>query len=309
MKTSKLKSWFLLARPTFHIVEILPFILGSVIFYKRFGYLDVPVFIIGLVTVFFIVLATYFNGEHYDIAEDSISRKYGSNIFSGGSQVIPEKRLPHKYPRIAANILIIVSVILGLLLQFYFRTGIWTIPLGLLGIILGYFYSKPPLRWVNRGIGEIFIGIAYGWLVTSVAYYLQASGFSLLITLVSLPIAFTIFNVVLLNEYPDYVSDKKMDKKNIIVRLGREKGRYIYTIASILTWVSFSITVLFGIPLLSLYIFIPFFLISLFLVIEVMRKGYLDNARLLRMCGLNIFVNIGVSVSFITGVLVKGVGL
>jgi len=62
--------------------------------------------------------------------------------------------------------------VIGLILQFYYKTGPWTIPLGVIGMITGFFYSTPPPRWVKRGIGELLIGFCYGWLPVAAAFYL-----------------------------------------------------------------------------------------------------------------------------------------
>lgn len=45
------------------------------------------------------------------------------------------------------------------------------IPLGIIGILSGFFYSKMPVRWVTRGVGEVLIELCYGWLPITVSYY------------------------------------------------------------------------------------------------------------------------------------------
>ncbi len=46
--------------------------------------------------------------------------------------------------------------------------------------------------------------------------------------LVSLPIGFLIANVLFINQYPDYEADLQGNKRNWVVRLGKEKGITIY---------------------------------------------------------------------------------
>ena len=157
-KIGTLKGIFIMSRPPFHIVGVFPFVLGTVYAYKSTGTFDLPVFILSVLAVICIMLATYYNGEYYDIKEDSLAPEMGKNAFSGGSQIIAQKMLPHRYAKIAAYISIGIAIIIGVILQFVFRTGVWTIPLGAIGIFFGFFYSRPPFRWVTRGIGEILIG-------------------------------------------------------------------------------------------------------------------------------------------------------
>jgi 1,4-dihydroxy-2-naphthoate octaprenyltransferase len=115
-------------------------------------------------------------------------------------------------------------------------------------------------------------------------------------------VGLTIFNVILINEFPDYSADKHYSKRNIVVRTGKEKAGIIYVIASVLTWLFFGFSVYSGAPLLGLYIFIPFFLLSAFTVISMLKKEYLDRKKLERLCGMTLVINIGVSLAYIIGI-------
>jgi 1,4-dihydroxy-2-naphthoate octaprenyltransferase len=291
-----------MSRPPFHIVGVLPFVLGTVLANRLTGVFDLAVFLLATLAVIMIMLLTYYNGEYYDVKEDSIAGMGDKNLFSGGSQVIAQKKLPRKYAKIGSFVAVGIAVVSGLVLQFYFKTGVWTIPLGALGMFLGYFYSSPPFRWVSRGIGEIFIGFCYGWLTVTVAFYIQTQRFDPLINWVSIPVALTIFNVILINEFPDYRADRQAGKKNIVVRTGKKISAIIYITATVLTWVFFGLSIFYGVPLLSLYIFIPFFLASCFIIISLIMKKYLEHKKLELLCGLTIIINIGVTLSLIMGV-------
>jgi 1,4-dihydroxy-2-naphthoate octaprenyltransferase len=296
------KNIFSMSRPPFHIVGVMPFILGTVIANRLAGVFDLAVFLIAAFAVIMIMLLTYYNGEYYDVKEDKLAGQGGKNLFSGGSQVIAQKRLPRKYAKTGSYVALALAVVAGIVLQFYYKTGVWTIPLGVVGMFLGYFYSSPPFRWVSRGVGEIFIGFCYGWLPVAVAFYIQTQRFDVLVNWVSIPIALTIFNVILINEFPDYNADKQTGKRNIVVRLGKSRSAIIYITATVLTWVFYGISIYAGIPVLAAYIYIPFFLASFFVIISLIRKAYLDHKKLEMLCGLTIIINIGVTLSLILGV-------
>lgn len=296
------KNIFSMSRPPFHIVGVMPFILGTVLANRLTGAFNLAVFLIATFAVIMIMLLTYYNGEYYDVKEDKIAGKGEKNLFSGGSQVIAQKRLPRKYAKIGSYIALALAVIAGLVLQFYYKTGVWTVPLGALGMFLGYFYSSPPFRWVSRGIGEMFIGFCYGWLTLAAAFYIQTQRFDALINWASVPVALTIFNVILINEFPDYNADKLAGKRNIVVRLGKSRSAIIYITATVLTWVFFGLSVFAGVPVLAVYIFIPFFLASCFIIISLIRKVYIEHKKLEMLCGLTIIINIGVTLSLILGI-------
>jgi 1,4-dihydroxy-2-naphthoate octaprenyltransferase len=58
-------------------------------------------------------------------------------------------------------------------------------------------------------------------------------------------------------------------------------------------------SVYFGIPFKVIYFFLPFLILSL-LIIAMVIKGKHENGKILEiLCGLNIAVNLGTSLSFI----------
>jgi 1,4-dihydroxy-2-naphthoate octaprenyltransferase len=304
LKGNLLKNIFIMSRPPFHIVGVLPFVLGAVLANRITGIFNLPVFLLSAFAVILVMLLTYYNGEYYDFKEDVLAAKLGRNTFSGGSQIIAQNVLPRKFAKIGVYISLALAALIGLILQFYFKTGILTIPLGVIGIFLGFFYSNPPLRWVSRGIGEVFIGFCYGWLTVASAFYLQTQKFNSLVNWISIPIALTIFNVILINEYPDYSADFQAGKRNIVVRIGKEKSNIIYVTSVILTWIFFGLSLYFGVPLMSAYIYIPFFLTSVFIIFSLFKKAYTNKKKLEMLCGLTILINIGVTLSYILGVAI-----
>gem|GEM_PF-3507126 len=84
----------------------------------------------------------------------------------------------------------------------------------------------------------MLIGFCYGWLPVAVGFYLQREGFVPAVHGVALPIAFSIFNVILVNEFPDYPADRAVGKRNLVVRLGRERASRVYLLVALLTGAS-----------------------------------------------------------------------
>ncbi len=299
----KVKNWFLLSRVPFLSVAIFPFILGSIFAYRVSGFISFNVFIFAFLAIIFILLATYWNGEVYDIEEDTISARGKKSLFSGGSQVIVNKKISGLKVKIASWVIISLTLILGIILQFVFKTGKLTIILGLTGVISGFFYSKPPFRWVKKGIGEILIAYCYGWLALTVGFYLQTGYLRWDLFFIALPIATSIFNVILINEFPDYSADLKASKKNILVRIGKINAARLYFINSILNVVLFILSIFF-IPIAkSLLFYIPFGIISILTGFCMLKRYYLDFKSLQTMCGLTILVNLGTSLSYILALI------
>lgn len=249
-----------------------------------------------------IMLATYYSGEYFDYETDALSAKLERNRFSGGTQILQTGTIQRKQAFIAAFICLLLAGVVGLLLQFYYKTGPYTIPLGALGMFAGFFYTTKPIQWSYKGVGEVWIGFCYGWLAVAASFYIQTGHFSPLVHWTALPIAFTIFNVILINEFPDYPADQELGKKNLVVRFGKAKMSKLYAIVNAGIWVSYFLTVKFGIPTKALFFFSPIFLLSTITTLQVLRGGYKDQKKLERICAKTLIVNLGTTISFILAI-------
>jgi 1,4-dihydroxy-2-naphthoate octaprenyltransferase len=292
------KAWLALGRPSFHLVGVLPFILGSMLASRQDGSFRWDVFALGAVGVVLVMLTTYLAGEYWDYAEDSLSARRGPSRFAGGSQVIQRGLLPRHAALWSSLGCMLFAIAVGLILQLGYGTGFWTLPLGLLGIFGGFFYSARPIRWVSRGFGEVWIALCYGWLPVAVGYYLQTGGLVLLIHWVAAPIGLSIFNVILLNEFPDYQADFTAGKTNLAVRLGLDRASRLYGLLTIVGWVTVMLSINRGVPARVLYFYVPVQVLSLVLVALVMSRRWTDRKTLERLCGANLLVNLGTTVAY-----------
>lgn len=302
MRHSWIKSfggWLSLSRPSFHTVGILPFVLGTVLAYNISGSFSAAIFALGVCAVILIMLSTYHAGECFDYREDEISHRYYRSKFAGGSGVIPGGKLTRAVPFWTSVISFIIAGFIGIILQFYFQTGKFTLLLGCLGAFLGFFYSTKPIRLVERGLGEVVIGFCYGWLPVASAYYIQTATIHPIIHLISIPIGLTIFNVILLNEFPDYYADMCAGKKNLLYRAGKKTGMIIYTACALLASTVMLLSPLGGVPFKIIYFYLPVFIISMFIVVMMFHQKHEERKMLEILCGLNIVVNLGTSFSLI----------
>jgi len=294
-----LQGWITLSRPPFHIVGILPFIFGTFLAYRTTGAFNLEVFILGVVGVMLIMLSTHHAGEYFDYKEDEMASRLHKNQFAGGTRVIVEGKMPPLVARWTSIIAFFIALVIGIVLQFIYKTGPYTLILGCLGALPGFFYSSEPVRLVKRGVGEIFIGFCYGWLPVASSYYIQTATIAPIIHWLWLPIGFSIVNVILLNEFPDYEADVGTGKKNLLYRIGKQKGKVVYLVFNLLTCLTMLMSPCFGIPFKVIYFYLPFVAIALFIDYQILKNQH-EDARLLEiLCGLNIVVNVGTSLAFI----------
>lgn len=300
---AKVSGWLSMSRPAFHIVGLLPFFLGTLLAWKLEGVFHPTVFLLGSLAVILIMLSTYQSGEYFDYEEDALSRKHHPSRFAGGSGILQKRILSPLVALITSVVSMLLAVLIGVVLQFVLNTGPWTLLLGCAGALPGFFYSRRPVRLVNRGIGELFIGFCYGWLPIASAFYIQSGYIPAIIAWMSLPVGLTIFNVILLNEFPDYPADLAVGKRNLLVRFGKKRGAELYSLAAFFAWISHLLSPWFGIPSLVIPYYLPVMILSVILVAMVLQKKYENRITLEILCGLNIVVNIGTTLSYLLAYL------
>jgi 1,4-dihydroxy-2-naphthoate octaprenyltransferase len=300
----QLKAWAGLARIPFHSVGIIPFILGIVLAWAQGYQVNWAVAVLSGVVVLLIMLVTYFSGEYFDFEVDSINKDY--NKFSGGSRVLQTGAVTRKSVIIATYAALAVAAALGLSIYFIFKTGPFTILLGVFGAFCGFFYTSKPFKWSYRGIGEVLIGICYGWLTVNTGYYLQTGRFDLTASLISVPIAISIFLVILINEFPDYAADKTMGKKNLVVRFGKERMGVLAFWLLIACYLSFFLSYFSGVSLLWLAVFslipIDFIIVN---AVAIARKRYNNKRALEAICAKMILIDLLITISLIATLVVN----
>ena len=302
--SEKLSAWLALSRLPFHSVGVLPFILGAVLAWQLGGAFRWDVFAWGTLGVVLVMLATYYAGEYWDYAEDSLSARLTPSRFAGGSRVLQRGLLPRRAPLWASLVSLLLAIGVALILQLGYRTGAWTTPFAALGLLGGFFYSTRPVRWVSTGWGELWIAFCYGWLPVAVGYYLQVGEIAPLVHWLAVPVGLTIFNVILLNEFPDYSADLEAGKANLTVRLGPERASFVYGLTSLGSWVAMLFSLGRGVPTRALWFYLPVLVVSLILVVLVMRGRWRDRATLEKLCGANLVVNLGTTAAYILAFLV-----
>ncbi|MBI3551728.1 MAG: prenyltransferase [Elusimicrobia bacterium] len=109
------------------------------------------------------------------------------------------------------------------------KDGGWPIVLyTLLGGAAAVWYVGPPIRWVYRGLGELVIGLSYGPWMTLGSLHLHTHRFSFGALFASLVPGLLIMALAVVNNIPDFHQDRLVGKRNLVVRLGRQRGVYVY---------------------------------------------------------------------------------
>ncbi len=103
------------------------------------------------------------------------------------------------------------------------------LPLGVVGVVIAWAYTAPPLRLIaRRGVGELLIGAAFGPLITFGTALAMTGNASLQAALVGIPVGLLTTAILWINEFPDAASDQATGKLTAVVTLGTSAARYGY---------------------------------------------------------------------------------
>ena len=138
-------------------------------------------------------------------------------MFSGGSRVLQYGLLSMEQMIALAAACYAVAIGSGLVLVSH--SGAALLGVGVAGVLIGYFYTAPPLQLVHRGLGELAVAIGFGPLMVLGPYYVQRRRFALRPTVLSIPVAILVMLILYANEIPDRIADARVGKRTLVVRL------------------------------------------------------------------------------------------
>jgi 1,4-dihydroxy-2-naphthoate octaprenyltransferase len=194
----------------FLFAGILPFFLGQAIAFNVQRAVNWSRFWWGFMGIFFVLVAVELFNEYFDAKEG------GDRIFA---QQQPD--IPDWFFKLAVSTLGLAFLI-GVYLTL--QTGWPVLLFSFLGFLGAYFYVGPPIRWAYRGFGEIVIGLCYGPFMLLGSYYIQTQKIDFVPFYVSVISGLSVFCLAVLNEIPDYYQDTLVGKRNLVVRLGKQKA-------------------------------------------------------------------------------------
>ncbi len=226
-----MKRYLELSRAPFFTAIIVPVIFSTALAWRSRGAVNWLVFALSLLALVAAHAGANLFNDYYDwrLGADKLNRN--RNRFSGGSPHLVEGKVrPSLFLRLGAASFA-VSAVTGVAALLVCGQALLPLALlGLVGLVIGFFYTAPPFKLAYRGLGELCIFLAFGILPVLGIYYLQTGEMSSTVAFASLPLAFLVTNIILINEFPDFESDREAGKRQLVVRLGTGKARYLYLV-------------------------------------------------------------------------------
>jgi 1,4-dihydroxy-2-naphthoate octaprenyltransferase len=114
----------------------------------------------------------------------------------------------------------------GLLLLPY---GGWPLALvGLVCVLAGLAYTGGPFPLAYTGTADIFVMLFFGVVAVTMTYYVQAGSIGTACVVLSIAPGALATNILVVNNYRDFETDRAADKRTLVVRFGRGFGAAEY---------------------------------------------------------------------------------
>jgi 1,4-dihydroxy-2-naphthoate octaprenyltransferase len=245
-----------LSRPLFLVGAALVYALGAGIARYLGSPIDWGVYFLGQGFVTALQLSAHYLNEFFDSPFDLENKN--RTPFSGGSGAIGPGKLSRNTALIAAVISMTFLASITVLLIQYAPTTPNLVTLMFVSFLGALFYSTPPVRLADSGYGELVTSILVANLVPTFAFLLQYGDFHRLLTMTTFPLTALHLAMMIVFDLPDYATDIKHGKHNLLVRLGWQRAMSLHNLLILSAFLILGLAVWFRLPLaIALPAFLP----------------------------------------------------
>ena len=225
-----LKAWWKAARPPFYIATLIPLFLGYFAARNDVGSPSALVMTGVLLVGFLLHLAANLANDLYDylLGTDTQETIGGSRGLQDGSITVPQLRLA----LLACYGGTAFFTVLGVWI-----TGLWGLLfIALFGALASYYYVAPPLKYGYRAMGELFVFLSMGLVMTGGSYYALAGSLESYVLALSIPVGLMVAGILYYQSLPEIETDAAMGKKTLVGLLGPEKAVFLFKLCWPLVW-------------------------------------------------------------------------
>lgn len=222
-----LNTWLLALRPKTLSLSIAPVMAGTALAWAQLHQLHWGVLLATLGAALAIQIGT---NLHNDAAD--FERGADTPDRLGPKRVTAEGLLSAAAVRLASHLSFAVAFVLGMYLAWL---GGWPIVcLGLASLAAGYAYTGGPRPLAYGPFGELFVFLFFGLAAVAGSYYLQTGQWSPLALLAGTALGLPAAAVLMVNNYRDRDSDRRVGKNTLAVNVGRPAIRVLYALAMLM---------------------------------------------------------------------------
>ncbi len=216
-----MRLWLMAARPRTLPAAIAPVLVGTAAAVEVSDDIRWGAFIAALIGSVFIQIGTNLANDYSDAKRgaDTVDRLGPVRVTASGL-VTPQRVL------VATWVAFGVAVAAGVYLTAV--AGPVILIVGVLSILAGVLYTGGPRPYGYEGLGELFVFLFFGLVAVNGSYYVQLERLDWLPFALSVPIGFLTTAILVVNNVRDIDTDRRVGKRTLAVRLGRQGARRLY---------------------------------------------------------------------------------
>lgn len=195
-------------------------------------------FLLGFAIYFLAHLSVSYSNDYFDLEVDAFS---DPTPISGGSGILLRNLNLREFSKRFALFLMALSIIFAVFFIRLFMFPITFLVFVLLGNLLGWFYTAPPLRLSYRGFSEVTVMVIIGLMIPGMSYFIQKGAFDSLFMAFAFPSMLYGLAFILSVEIPDLEGDSLWKKNTLIVRTDRKVGFLMIASAYVVVTAYFSV--------------------------------------------------------------------
>ena len=216
-------------RAPFFTATIAPVALGGAVAFFNLGNFNWSLFWLTLLGAILAHAGTNVANDYADHLSRNDEVNKLASPFNGGSRMIQAGLMSPAKVFVIAVVMFIASIAVGLYIYGILHGSILALsPLfwcGVVGVILGVFYTVAPVQFSYRGFGDLGVMLGFGPVMALGSHYVQKQALLpmapwdyLSVLTASVPVAILIGLVLFINGFQDYKADREVGKRTWIVR-------------------------------------------------------------------------------------------
>ena len=216
----KIVSWFWATRPFSLTASVTPVLVGTALA-ATVGALNWLLFALALTGSIAIQIGTNLTDEYADHRKSG-----GAGKFLAPHKVIQRGLLSERAVALGMAAAFGYGVIAGLIIVAH--VGWPILAVGLASVAVAYFYAGGPKPLGTLGLGEPVVFVFMGPVMAMASYYVQREALTLASLYVSLPVAFIVTAILVVNNIRDAEEDREAGKRSIATSAGVRAAQWSY---------------------------------------------------------------------------------
>ena len=221
---SKLVSWFWAVRPFSLSASVAPVLVGTALA-ATVGALDWLLFALALTGSVAIQIGTNLTDEYSDHRKSG-----GEGKFLAPHKVIQRGLLSERAVALGMVAAFGYGVAAGLVIVARLDVGWPVLAAGLASVAAAYLYAGGPKPLGTLGLGEPVVFVFMGQVMVMASYYVQQQALTWASFSMSLPIAFIVTAILVVNNIRDVEEDRQAGKRSLATAAGTRVAMWAYAV-------------------------------------------------------------------------------